>query len=108
MPELIEGQPVLILVDMQKGGPGIPRMAGADGRARRAKKVLDTARAAEIPVVFLQEVHRRSMVDFGRELDGVEDVHCHEDWKTTELRDASPDGAWVQSRPRSPSALPAR
>ncbi len=87
MPELIEGQPVLIVVDMQKGGPGIPRMAGGDDRARRAKKVLDAARAAGIPVIFLQEVHRRSMVDFGRELDGVEDVHCHEDWETTELRD---------------------
>ena len=87
MPELIEGQPVLIVVDMQKGGPGIPRMAGGDDRARRAKMVLDAARGAGIPVIFFQEVHRRSMVDFGRELDGVEDVHCLEDWETTELRD---------------------
>ena len=91
MPELIEGQPVLIVVDMQKGGngndAGIPHMPGGEQRAQRARKVLGAARAAGIPVVFFQEVHRRSMVDFGRELDGVEDVHCHEDWETTELHD---------------------
>ena len=87
MPELIEGQPVLVVVDMQGGGPGIPRMAGGDERVRRARTVVDAARAAEIPIVFFQEVHRRSMVDFGRELDGVEDVHCHEDWPETALRE---------------------
>ena len=97
MPELIEGQPVLVVVDMQKGGggsdAGIPHMAGGEERAQRGRMVLDAARAAGIPVVFFQEVHRRSMVDFGRELDGVEDVHCHEDWETTELHnDLRPQG----------------
>jgi nicotinamidase-related amidase len=31
-----------------------------------------------VPVVFFQEVHRRDLVDFGRELDGEEGVHCLE------------------------------
>lgn len=29
-------------------------------------------------MVFIQEVHRPDLTDFGRELDGVEDVHCLE------------------------------
>ena len=80
MPEMIEGRAALIVVDMQKGGPdsGIPHMPGGDERVRRARLVVDAARVAGVPVVFFQEVHRRNMVDFGRELDGVEDIHCLE------------------------------
>lgn len=93
MPEMIEGQAVLICVDIQGGGPGIPRMEGGKERVRRARLVLDAARAAAIPVIFFQEVHRRSMVDMGRELDGVEDVHCQEDWPETALHaDMRPEG----------------
>ena len=93
MPEMIEGQPVLISVDIQGGDPGIPHMDGGDERVRRARLVLDAARAAGIPVIFFQEVHRRSMVDYGRELDGVENVHCHEDWPSTALHpDIRPQG----------------
>ncbi|MFP6741121.1 MAG: cysteine hydrolase [Alphaproteobacteria bacterium] len=93
MPKMIEGQPVLISVDIQGGDPGIPHMDGADERVRRARLVVDAARAAGIPIIFFQEVHRRSMVDYGRELDGVEDVHCHEDWASTELHpDFRPQG----------------
>lgn len=29
-------------------------------------------------MIFIQEVHRRDLVDFGRELDGDEEVHCLE------------------------------
>jgi nicotinamidase-related amidase len=29
-------------------------------------------------VIFFQEIHRRDMVDYGRELDGSEDIHCME------------------------------
>ncbi|MDH3683807.1 MAG: cysteine hydrolase, partial [Acidimicrobiia bacterium] len=39
----------------------------------------DRARLCDIPVIFIQEVHRPDLVDFGRELDGSEDVHCLED-----------------------------
>ncbi len=93
MPDMIEGRPVLISVDFQGGGAGIPRMEGAEERVRRARLVLDAARAAGLPVIFFQEVHRRAMVDMGRELDGVEDVHCHEDWPETELHpDLRPQG----------------
>jgi biuret amidohydrolase len=38
-----------------------------------------------VPVVFIQEVHRPDLTDFGRELDGIEDIHCLEDDPQTAL-----------------------
>ncbi|KAL8286308.1 hypothetical protein RQP46_004796 [Phenoliferia psychrophenolica] len=58
------------------------------GRAERmniAKKVLETCRKSGIPCVFIQEVHKPSLVDIGRELDGAEGPHCVEGWAETEL-----------------------
>jgi nicotinamidase-related amidase len=60
-------------------------MNGAAARITRAELLLAAARDAEIPVIFFQEVHRRSGVDFGRELDGAESVHCLEGDQATEL-----------------------
>ena len=45
---------------------------------RNAKRVLDVFRAKKLPVIQIKEVHRPDMVDFGRELDGSESVHCIE------------------------------
>lgn len=45
---------------------------------RNAKRVLDVFRAKHLPVIQIKEVHRPDMVDFGRELDGSEGVHCIE------------------------------
>ena len=79
---LIVGNPVLVVVDMQEAGDmpaeevGIEHMPGYDGRIERAQRLIETARAALIPIVFFQEVHRPSGIDFGRELDGVEGEHC--------------------------------
>jgi nicotinamidase-related amidase len=88
---LFVGNPALIVVDIQRGSAlpgkasGIPHMYGAAARITRAELLLAAARDAEIPVIFFQEVHRRSGVDFGRELDGAEDVHCLEGDQATEL-----------------------
>lgn len=46
---------------------------------RNAKRVLDVFRAKKLPVIQIKEVHRKDMVDFGRELDGSEGIHCMED-----------------------------
>jgi nicotinamidase-related amidase len=66
----------LIVIDVQQSfvdGPGwTDRIARIDALAR-------AWRAASLPVVFTQEVHRSSGIDFGRELDGAEDVHCLDD-----------------------------
>ncbi|MCV7218844.1 cysteine hydrolase [Mycobacterium crocinum] len=79
---LIVGNPVLVVVDMQESGDmpveevGIPHMAGYADRIGRARQLIAAARAATIPIVFFQEVHRANGIDFGRELDGVEGPHC--------------------------------
>lgn len=76
------GQPVLIVVDIQKGAfldrtnAGIPTMPDYFDNMARARRVVDAAHGAGIPVIFFQEIHRRDMVDYGRELDGSEGVHC--------------------------------
>jgi nicotinamidase-related amidase len=91
---MIVDRPALIVVDMQKGADlpleevGIPVMDGHAETIPRAMAMIDAARAADIPVIFFQEVHRRSLVDFGRELDGVETIHCLDGDRATELDDA--------------------
>ena len=76
------GQPVLIVVDIQKGAfldrsnAGIPTMPDYYDNMARARAVVDAAHGAGIPVIFFEENHRRDMVDYGRELDGSEGIHC--------------------------------
>jgi biuret amidohydrolase len=88
---LFVGQPVLVVVDFQKGADlpaaevGIEIMPGGAERIARAERILQAARDASVPVVIFQEVHRRSGVDFGRELDGAENVHCLDGDVATEL-----------------------
>lgn len=77
------GQPVLMVIDIQKGAfldvdGGIPVMPGYRENMQRARRIVDAAHETGIPVVFIQEIHRRDMVDYGRELDGSEDMHCLE------------------------------
>lgn len=91
---MIVGNPVLVVVDMQEAGGmpadevGIEHMPGYDDRVARAQRMIDAARAAGVPIVFFQEVHRPSGVDFGRELDGVEGEHCVEGRPGTPLHPA--------------------
>src|ERR1700755_385722 len=87
----IVGRPALIMVDFQRSGylpgreSGIPHMGGMAERVVRAKSLVTAARAAAVPVIFIQEVHRPDLVDFGRELDGEEDLHCIDGEKGTEI-----------------------
>ena len=82
--DLIEGRPALIVVDIQaetfgdRTNEAIPSMPGYVDRMLKARGVIDQARRSNIPVIFIQEVHRPDLVDFGRELDGSEEVHCIE------------------------------
>ena len=81
---LIEGRPALLVIDIQaetfwdRTDEAIPTMPGYAARMAKARLAIDRARARGIPVIFIQEVHRPDGVDFGRELDGSEDVHCIE------------------------------
>jgi nicotinamidase-related amidase len=91
MAALIEGRVALIVIDMQQSysqpaeQAGIPLMAGFAEQVDRVIDVVDACRAAGVPVIFTQEVHRRDLVDFGRELDGDESIHCLEGDPGTEL-----------------------
>ena len=77
----------LICVDLQAGGftdGGTLPHVGTDAVLPKAKQVLAAARAAKLPIIHFKEVHRKQMVDFGRELDGSEPVHCLETWDSTD------------------------
>ncbi|MFD1160407.1 cysteine hydrolase [Roseovarius aestuarii] len=89
---LIEGRPVLVVIDIQastfrddSAERAIDNMPGYRDRMLRARDAIDRARACDIPVIFIQEVHRPDLIDFGRELDGAEDIHCLEDHPNTAL-----------------------
>ena len=88
---LIEGRPALVVVDIQAGSfvekenRAIPQMPDYAGRMAKARVAIDEARARGVPVIFIQEVHRPNFVDFGRELDGSEDVHNLENDPDTEI-----------------------
>ncbi len=91
--ELIEGRPVLVVIDIQGGessgeGSAIPFMPGYHEAMDRAPGLIAKARECGVPVVFFQEAHRRDLVDFGRELDGAEDVHLLEGDPGTEIAEA--------------------
>ena len=79
----IVGQAVLLVIDIQKSAfmdykAGIPVMPGYHENMERAKRIVDAAHEADIPIIFFQEIHRRNKIDYGRELDGTEDIHCPE------------------------------
>ena len=89
---LIEGRPALIVIDIQAGTfedksevRAIDHMPGYRERMAQARVAIDQARKLNIPVIFIQEVHRPDLVDFGRELDGSEDIHCLEDNPNTDI-----------------------
>ncbi len=89
MSDLIIGQPVFISIDNQLAGYNenyaVPQMGGFAVRVDKCVAMLTAAREAGIPVIFIQERHSRTLADFGRELDGQEDVHCVEDDPDTSL-----------------------
>lgn len=108
---LIEGRPVLVVIDIQGGPPsgdasdgeesGIPFMPGYQDAMDRAPALIDAARGCDVPVVFFQEAHRRDHVDFGRELDGSEGVHLLEGDPGTEVAPAlgmRPDDYLIRKR----------
>lgn len=90
--DLIEGRAALLVIDIQASTfiddsvvRSIDNMPGYKDRMLLARKAVDAARAADIPVIFIQEIHRADLVDFGRELDGDEDIHCLDSNPKTEL-----------------------
>ncbi len=74
----------LVVIDPQ--ADFMPMVEGGPDTALAAMgRLLEAARAGGRPVVVTQEVHRPGRVDFGRELDGDEPVHCVEGTAGAEL-----------------------
>ena len=82
---IVVGKPALVVIDIQAGTfveketRAIPHMPDYAQRMLTSRQAIDLAREKDIPVIFVQEVHRPDLVDFGRELDGSETIHCLED-----------------------------
>ena len=77
----------LLIIDFQEdnfGGSGIS-IVGSSEVLPKAKQVLAAARTAGLPIIHTKEVHRKEMVDFGRELDGTEPIHCLESCPGTDF-----------------------
>ncbi len=85
------GRSALLVIDVQRGvamdaeASGIGLMEGYLELVGNTERLVAAARAAGVPVIFFQESHRRSGIDFGRELDGSEAMHCLEGAEATEL-----------------------
>lgn len=82
----IEEKSALLVIDIQQEDfIGMPEEESEISKnpnwtcIRNAKRVLDVFRTKKLPVIQIKEVHRKDMVDFGRELDGSEGIHCMED-----------------------------
>ena len=97
MPAFIEGNPVLIVIDIMgssdpndPGSSGIPYMGGQEQLIDRTLPVIEAAKANDVPVVYIIEVHRPDHIDFGRELEGSEDVHCIEGHPGTRIHPRLP------------------
>lgn len=83
--EIIVGNPALVVIDILERDfseavdeGGIPTMPGYAERVAKTRALVDIAHDVGVPVIFVKEVHRPDHIDFGRELDGSEDIHCIE------------------------------
>lgn len=69
----------LIVIDCQKDFVyTLDKEMNAYEAVENIKKVLEYFRNKGVPIIHFRELHRPQMVDFGRELDGDESVHCIE------------------------------
>ena len=75
----------LLVIDAQRDFLAMTHDGAAERALPAMQRLLQDARAGGTPVVFTQEVHRAALVDFGRELDGDEPVHCVEGTPGAEL-----------------------
>jgi nicotinamidase-related amidase len=60
-------------------------ISGPEEVVKNIHRLVEAAKIANIPTIFTREVHRHSMVDIGRELDGSEPQHCVEGSKGSEI-----------------------
>lgn len=106
MLDLHKAKSALLVIDAQVEATaedeGTLKAIGSTAAVERIVELLEAARKSRLPIVFTQEVHRKELVDFGRELDGAEPIHCVEGTAGVELRpEAKPlDGEWLIQKRR--------
>ena len=106
MPDLTGRKPALLVIDPQVEATaeeeGTLSAIGSTSAIPRIVELLEAGRSVGLPTVFTQEVHRKELVDFGRELDGTEPRHCVEGTPGVELRaETRPrDGEWLIQKRR--------
>jgi nicotinamidase-related amidase len=104
----IPGKPALLVIDVQgdltssrhDAARNFP-MPGYNECMLRIPALIAAAREAAVPIIYMQEVHHPSLIDFGRELDGFERVHCLENLTATAIApevDRRPEDFWVRKR----------
>lgn len=76
---MIKGNAALLVIDVQhdfidKDGP-VPCIGGIE-MLPKVKQLIEACKNADIPVIYTKEVHRKTGIDMGRELDGNEPDHC--------------------------------
>lgn len=78
----------VIIIDLQNDFVGedavIPCKCESD-LIQNVKTLIDFCHEHQMPVIYTQEAHRASKIDFGRELDGDEPIHCVEGSKGIEI-----------------------
>lgn len=69
----------LLVIDIQNDmeSEGIPVMKGGTCMLN-SPKIIQHFREMKLPIIQIRELHRADHSDFGRELDGVEGIHCLE------------------------------
>ncbi|MBQ0039790.1 MAG: cysteine hydrolase [Treponema sp.] len=76
---MIRDNSALIVIDIQKQFVGdLPEEMKASEVVNNACRVIEKFRQEKKNIIFFREVHRKNIVDFGRELDGDEKIHCIE------------------------------
>jgi nicotinamidase-related amidase len=81
VPAAGKGKKAILVIDMQRDfiDQGAPiECPGGREIIPSIQRLLNLARQKGLPVIYTQEAHRAQGVDFGRELDGEEPVHCVE------------------------------
>ncbi|MEK5057670.1 hypothetical protein BK126_05235 [Paenibacillus sp. FSL H7-0326] len=83
MENKIPGRAALLIIDAQNGF--IPSKTIATTVIDNISRLAEVARKLNIPVLYSREIHRKELIDFGRELEGTECLHCLENSEEIEI-----------------------
>ena len=76
--ELAKNGALLVIDSQNQFVDWVPEEIDREKVLANIRKAIDAFHEAKLPVIFFRELHRVQKVDFGRELDGDEPVHCIE------------------------------